>query len=199
MAPLIAALLAPIAGVLLYVWLHNRPNTMRLIDTIVLVVLPLLVAWQIFPHVWFERQISPLIAVLLGGGVLYLVEKISHTVARHADNITILLAMLSMVLHALLEGGALIPATASASFAFAVTVHRVAAGLLIWWLLEPRHGVVAGIAGVGAVLLATVIGFAASTELLPDEHSAIELYQAFVAGSLLHVVFHQGRHDHTHD
>ena len=172
---------------------------MRLIDTIVFVALPLLVAWQIFPHVWFERQISPLIAVVLGGGVLYLVEKISHTVARHADNITILLAMFSMVLHALLEGGALMPATASASFAFAVILHRVAAGLLIWWLLEPRHGVVVGIAGVGAVLLATVIGFVASTELLPDEHSAIELYQAFVAGSLLHVVFHQGRHDHIHD
>ena len=28
---------------------------------------------------------------------------------------------------------------------------------------------------------------------------AFELYQAFVSGSLVHVVFHQGRHDHTHD
>ncbi|MDE2943441.1 MAG: hypothetical protein OXT63_04445 [Gemmatimonadota bacterium] len=199
MAPFIAALLAPVAGVLLYIWLHNRPNTIRAIDTVVLVVLPLLVAFQVLPHAWAHRDITPVIAVLLGGGVLYLIEKISHRVARHTDNLTILLGVLSMVLHALLEGGALMPATASAPFAFAVILHRVAVGLLIWWLLEPRHGVVVAIAGVGAILVATMIGFAAGTEILPDEHAALELYQAFVAGSLLHVVFHQGRHDHVHD
>lgn len=199
MGPFIAALLAPVAGVLLYVWLHNRPKTIRVIDTVVLVVLPVLVAVQVLPHVWIHREIGPLIAVVLGGGVLYLIEKISHSVARHTDNLTILLGVCSMVLHALLEGGALMPATASAPFAVAVVLHRVAVGLLIWWLLEPRHGVAVAIAGIGAILLATVIGFAAGTGILPDEHAALEIYQAFVAGSLLHVVFHQGRHDHIHD
>ena len=109
MTPFILALLAPVAGVLLYVWLHNRPHTMRMIDTIVFVALPLLVAWQIFPHVWLERQITPLLAVIAGGGVLYLIEKISHRMAQHTDNLTILLGVASMVLHALLEGGALTP------------------------------------------------------------------------------------------
>ena len=199
MTPFILALVAPVAGVFLYVWLHNRPRTMRMIDTIVFVALPVLVAWQIFPHVWLERQITPVLAVLAGGGILYLIEKISHRVAQHTDNLTILLGVASMVLHALLEGGALMPAAASAPFAFAVILHRVAVGLLIWWLLEPRHGVVVAIAGVGAIQLATMIGFAAGTEILPDEHAALELYQAFIAGSLLHVVFHQGRHDHVHD
>ncbi|WP_420449067.1 hypothetical protein [Candidatus Palauibacter sp.] len=198
MTAFIAALVAPVAGVFLYIFLHHRPQTMRLIDMIVFVALPLLVAWQIFPHVWFERQITPLIAVIAGGGILYVIEKVSRRLAQHTDNLTIILGVASMVLHALLEGGALMPATASAPFAFAVILHRVAVGLLIWWLLEPRHGVVVAAAGVGAILLATVIGLAAGTELLPEEHTAIELYQAFVAGSLLHVVFHQGRHDHAH-
>ena len=31
----------------------------------------------------------------------------------------------------------------------------------------------------------------------PAVHGAA-LYQAFVSGSLIHVVFHQGRHDHDH-
>jgi len=198
MTPFIAALIAPVAGVFLYILLHSRPQTMRLIDAIVFVALPLLVAWQIFPHVWVERQIAPLIAVIAGAGLLHLIEKISHRLARHTDNLTILLGVASMVLHALLEGGALMPATASAPFAFAVILHRIAVGLLIWWLLEPRHGVVVAVAGVGAILAATAIGFAAGTEILPDGHAALELYQAFVAGSLLHVVFHQGRHDHAH-
>ena len=172
---------------------------MKLIDRIVFVALPLLVGWQILPHVWSEREITPLIAVIAGVGILYLIERISHRLARHTDDLAILLGVASMVLHALLEGGALTPASASAPFAFAVILHRVAVGLLIWWLLEPRHGVVVAIAGIGAILLGTMIGFAAGTEVLPDGHAAIELYQAFVAGSLLHVVFHQGRRDHVHD
>lgn len=199
MTALIAALAAPVAGVLLYIRLHNRPQTMKLIDRIVFVALPLLVAWQILPHVWVEREITPLLAVIAGVGVLYLIEKISHRLARHTDDLAILLGVASMALHALLEGGALTPATASAPFAFAVILHRVAIGLLIWWLIEPRHGVAAAVAGLGAILAATAIGFAAGTEILPDGHAAIELYQAFIAGSLLHVVFHQGRRDHTHD
>ena len=199
MAPFIAALLAPVAGVILYIWLHNRPGTIRAIDTAVLWILPVLVAVPVLLHAWAERHTTPLIALLVGAGVLYLIEKISHSLARHTDDLAIVLGVLSMALHALLEGGALIPAAASAPFAVAVILHRVAVGLLIWWLLEPRHGAGLAMAGVGAILVATTIGFAAGTEILPDGHGAIELYQAFVSGSLLHVVFHQGRRDHRHD
>ncbi|MDE2662659.1 MAG: hypothetical protein OXI39_06630 [Gemmatimonadota bacterium] len=199
MASFIAALLAPVAGVLLYVWLHSRPSTIRAIDKAVLWILPVLIALQILLHSWPELHIGALIAVLSGAGALYVIEKISRSLARHTDDLAIFLGVFSMAVHALLEGGALIPAAANAPFALAVILHRVAVGLLIWWLLEPRHGVGVATAGVGAILVATTIGFAAGTEILPDGHAAIELYQAFVAGSLLHVVFHQGRRDHRHD
>ncbi|MCY3699956.1 MAG: hypothetical protein OXH46_10060 [Gemmatimonadetes bacterium] len=199
MASFIAALLAPVAGVLLYIWLHNRPRTIRAIDSAVVWILLALVAYQVLPHALTERDIAPLIAVPFGVGILYLIEKISRSLARHTDDFAIVLGVLSMAVHALLEGGALTPAAASAPLAAAVILHRVAVGLLIWWLIEPRHGVGLAMAGVGAILVATAIGFAAGTEILPDGHAAIELYQAFVAGSLLHVVFHQGRRDHRHD
>ncbi len=198
MFQLIAALVAPAFGVVLYVVLHRRPGTIRLIDTIVFVALPLLIAWQVFPHVWIERQIAPLFAVGAGLGLLYLLERLSGTLARHTDNATIVLGVLSLVLHALLEGGALLVGTSSAPFTSAVVLHRVAVGLMIWWLLEPRHGVRGALTGVAAIMVATVVGALAGTEVLPDDHSALEMYQAFVSGSLLHVVLHQGRRDHQH-
>ena len=198
MVQLIAVLVAPAIGAVLYVVLHRRPRTMRLIDTIVFVALPLLIAWQVLPHVWLERQIAPLLAVGAGVGLLYLLERFSETLARHTDNATILLGVLSMVLHALLEGGALLVGPSSTPFTYALVLHRVAVGLLIWWLLEPRHGVRGALIGVAAVIVATVIGALAGTELLPDDHSVLEMYQAFVSGSLLHVVLHQGRRDHQH-
>lgn len=199
MSQLVAALVAPALGALLYVVLHRRPDTIRLIDTIVFIALPLLIGWQVLPHIWIDGEFRPLIAAGAGVGLLYLIERISGVLARYTDNATILLGVATMVLHALLEGGALLPGTSSTSFTFAVILHRVTVGLLIWWLLEPRHGTRVAIAGVAAIMAATLIGYSAGTELLPDEHFAMEVYQAFVGGSLLHVVFHQGRHDHRHD
>ncbi|WP_419949815.1 hypothetical protein [Candidatus Palauibacter sp.] len=198
MLQLTAVLVAPAIGAVLYVVLHRRPGTMRVIDTIVFVALPLLIAWQVLPHVWLERQFGPLLAVGAGIGLLYLLERISETLARHTDNATIVLAVLAMVLHALLEGGAVLVGPSSVPFTSALVLHRVAVGLLVWWLLEPRHGVRGALAGVAAIIVATVIGALAGTELLPDEHAALEMYQAFISGSLLHVVLHQGRRDHRH-
>ena len=198
MLQLIAVLVAPAIGALLYVVLHRKPGTVRLIDTIVFIALPLLIAWQVLPQVWLERRISLLLAVGAGIGLLYLLEKLSETLARHTDNATIMLGVLSMVLHALLEGGALLVGPSSTPFTAALILHRVAVGLLIWWLLEPRHGVRGALIGVAAIIAATVIGALAGTEVLPDQHAVLDLYQAFISGSLLHVVLHQGRRDHQH-
>jgi hypothetical protein len=81
-----------------------------------------------------------------------------------------------------------------------VALHRVPVGLIIWWLLLPRHGPVAAAGGVGSVILVTWAGYLVGTGMAGAAHGApVELYQAFVSGSLVHVVFHQGRHDHDHD
>ncbi|MEQ1858231.1 MAG: hypothetical protein ABL963_17395, partial [Longimicrobiales bacterium] len=79
------------------------------------------------------------------------------------------------------------------------TLHRIAEGLVIWWLLRPRYGVGAAAAGVALLLAATVAGVVLGLEFLAGvDSTGVAVYQAFVAGSLVHVVFHQGRHDHTH-
>ena len=52
---------------------------------------------------------------------------------------------------------------------------------------------------IGSIVLVTVGGYLLGAEVLEAVHGAGgDLYQAFVSGSLVHVVFHQGRHDHTH-
>ena len=69
---------------------------------------------------------------------------------------------------------------------------------MIWWILRPRHGFRGAAMGIGTILAATVAGYAIGARVFADG-SGIELYQAFVGGSLLHAVFHQSRHDHNHD
>jgi hypothetical protein len=107
-----------------------------------------------------------------------------------------------LALHALLEGAALAPGEAGIPVAFglAIVLHRIPVGLVVWWLVRPRYGPTAAMMGVSAIVLVTLAGYALGTEVLSGVHGAGgDLYQAFVSGSLVHVVFHQGRHDHTHE
>ena len=84
-------------------------------------------------------------------------------------------------------------------FALAVILHRIPVSLVIWWLIRPRPGRWAAIAGVATIVFATLVGYLLGAGLLGGEHgSGVEYYQAFVSGTLVHVVFHQGRHDHAH-
>jgi zinc transporter ZupT len=199
---LIAALVAPVAGPLLYGLLHDRPRAAHVLDRSVYVLVPLLVAWQILPDAWDRASIWPVVAVAAGVLVPTWIERVSHALRHRTDAAALVVGLSGLLLHTLLEGAALVPlesGTSGLAFALAVTLHRVVEGLVVWWLLRPRYGATAAVAGVALLLAATGVGFTLGLELLADVESAgVVLYQAFVAGSLVHVVFHQGRHDHTH-
>jgi hypothetical protein len=201
-ALLIIALAAPAAGPVLYAWLHRHPRAARLLDRFVYVVVPLLVLAQVVPDAWARRSLFPLLAVSAGLVLPAWVERASHALRQRTDFVALFVGLSGLLLHSLLEGAAL-PPVASArppvTFVIAAALHRTAEGLVVWWLLHPRHGAAAAAAGVGLLLAATVAGVVLGLELLAGVGSAgVGLYQAFVAGSLVHVVFHQGRHDHTH-
>lgn len=198
---LIAVLAAPVLGPVLYRVLHDHPAATRLVDGSVYVGVPLLVAWQIVQHAWEHGTVAPLIAVALGFVLPALIERASHALAHRTDDMAIVVALSGLALHAALEGAAFVPSAepVDGRFAAAVVLHRIPVGLVIWWLIRPRFGSLAASAGVGSIVLATLAGVVLGAELFGDATAGVELYHAFVSGSLVHVVFHQGRHDHTHD
>lgn len=201
MGYLIAAAAAPILGPILYRLLHDHPRAVRLVDGSVYVAVPLLVAWQVLPHAWAERSLFMLVALAAGFVLPSLIEQLSHAVVEHTDNLALLVGLSGLVSHALLEGAAFVPGPepVAVPFALAVILHRVPVSLVVWWLICPRFGAVAASTGVGSIVLATLAGYGVGTELLGGlQGSGLEIYQAFVSGSLVHVVFHQGRHDHDH-
>ena len=161
---------------------------------------PILVALQVLPQSWEARELLSLVAVAAGAGVYFVLERLSRALAAHADTVAIVVALSGLVLHAFLEGAALVPGTDSDTFfVFAVVLHRLPIGLVIWWLIRPRHGRRAASLGTGVVVVATLAGAAGGGVVSLSEGGAgLDLFQAFVAGSLLHVVFHQGRSDHRH-
>lgn len=197
MLSLAGAVLAPIVGAFLYRWLHGRPGTVRLFDTFMYVAIPALVVLQTVPHAWERYGALVFLALFLGIAVPSLMERVSRVLARHTDGIALIAGFSGIAVHAVLEGGAL--ALGDTGLAFPLVLHRVLEGLAIWWLLEPRYGFRGGVSGLCVLLLATVGGYAAGTVLFAEPSGPVDLYQAFVGGSLVHVVFHQSRHDHAHD
>ena len=201
-AYLIAALAAPVLGPVLYGLLHGSHRAVRSVDGFVYLAVPVLVAWQVLPHAWAERSIVTVL--LLGAGFILpaAVERISHALEDHTDNLALVVGLSGLVIHASLEGAALAPGAGvvAVPFALAVILHRIPVSLVVWWLICPRFGGRAAAAGVGSIVIGTLVGYGVGTELLGDAPgAAVDLYQAFVSGSLVHVVFHQGRHDHQHD
>lgn len=200
MGYLIAAAAAPVLGPVLYRLLHPHPRAVGFVDGFVYLAVPGLVAWQVVPHVWAQGSVAPVLVVAAGFFVPALAERASHALAEQTDNLAILVGLSGLVLHALLEGAAFAPLDRiDGAFALAVILHRIPLGLVIWWLIRPRFGQAAASLGVASMVFATLGGFGLGTEILSDAHgTGAELYQLFVSGSLVHVVFHQGRHDHDH-
>lgn len=198
----IGVLLAPVIGAMLYRSLHRRDRAVHLVDGFVYFAVPALVAVQIIPHVIEERSGLLLVLVAAGAAVPSLVERASHLLERYTDDLAILVGLSGLLVHEALEGAAFAPlgSTVDPAFAWAVILHRVPAGLVIWWLIRPRHGIPLAAVAVGSLVVATLAGFLVGNELLGPVHGpGVERYQAFVSGTLLHVIFHRGRRDHTHD
>ena len=199
---LVAVLVAPLAGPVLYGLLHDRPGAVRLVDGFVYVAVPALVALQVLPSAWEHRSALVVAALVAGILVPTLMERASQVLHRHTDSVALVVGLSGFLLHTLLEGAALAPGEdgVAAAFALAVMLHQIPVGLVVWWLLRPRYGTAAASAGVGSIVLGTLVGYALGVEVLGGLHGErAEAFQALVSGTLVHVVFHQGRHDHAHD
>ena len=189
------SLLALLLGAWLYRWLHDQPRATHLFDGFMYVAVPVLVVWQVIPHAWSEHGVMAIALLLVGAGAPLVVERMSLSLAPHTDNMALIIGLSGLAVHAMLEGAALVPQRANVTAA--VLLHRILVGLMMWWLLLPRHGILVASLGLATIAIATVAGYGLGSQFLFD--GGVHLYQAFVGGSLLHVVFHQSRHDHRHD
>ena len=76
MGYLIAVAFAPLLAPVLYRVLHDRPSAVETFDKFVYLAVPMLVAWQVLPHAWEERNVLLILAVT-GGLVLPILVELS--------------------------------------------------------------------------------------------------------------------------
>ena len=198
---LIFSLLALCSGPLIFFLIQGRPDWEKLIDGFIFVTISGLVLLHIFPD---AVETGGWISLLFGGMGLIgptFGEKVFHQKVHHAHKIALSLGVIGIFLHAGMDGTSLSIAgmagnphthgeNAGELLALAVILHRIPVSLTLWWLIQPDFGKIRAVLVLFVMALATLIGFFTGPELLG--HASLAWFQAFVAGSLLHVVMHQG-------
>ena len=129
-------------------------------------------------------------------------EFLFHKTEEMTHRIVMLVATLALIIHAASDGALLAVAKDSVHGSFLATgvlLHRVGVAIAVWWLLRPVLTTIGGISVLAAMGAMTVVAYL--MVIFAGEWYDVPLagyWQAFAAGSLLHVVLHPiGDHVHA--
>ena len=195
MIALIASVFALGVGPLIYQTFGPMRRTDRIVSGFILIVIAATLFIEILPVAFSIIGYPAIALVLLGFVGPTLIEKLFAKSANKTHLLTILLGISGLVLHASIDGAALQGANSNGqheNLSLAIILHRLPVGLTIWWLLKPLIGERYALLTLVAMAAATSGGFALSMQL-NDYHSssAFAALQAFISGSLMHVILHK--------
>lgn len=193
------SLLALAAGPLLYLLFLRLPQSFATLDGFVSIAMGGLILFGILPEIMAAGSWPTLLFGTIGFFGPSLLEHRSQTLGRSAHRAALALGIAALALHALIDGLALTGVHEGHSHAhsaedlpIAVVLHRLPVALTVWWLVSRNFGAsgaVLTLAGMGG---ATVVGATLGEGWIASlEASGVAWFQAFITGSLLHVVFHR--------
>ncbi len=108
--------------------------------------------------------------------------------------VIVAIAGVGLILHAVIDGLALLP-EGGTGLAYAIILHRVPVGMALWWVVRPNLGTPVTVAIFLMIALATAAGYwVGDTVVQLAETQTLAFLQAFVSGSLLHVIFFGVKH-----
>ncbi|WP_262692854.1 ZIP family metal transporter [Kordiimonas aestuarii] len=181
-APLLARLVA------------RAPHIKGALDGFVLITVLGLITLTLLPEALTHGGLWGLIIAAIGFSLPWITEFVFHRAEEMTHRVVMLVASLALVVHAASDGAILAFASESETgnfIAVGVLLHRVGVAVAVWWLLRPVLSTGGGLlvlAGLGAM---TIVGYLLA--LFAGEWYNFPLvgyWQAFAAGSLLHVVLH---------
>jgi hypothetical protein len=205
MIALVASFFSLCVGPLVYQTFGPLKRTDKIVSGIVLVVVSGIIFLEVIPHTYESIGFLALLLPLVGFAGPTLIEKTFHKAADTTHKLTIYLGVAGLLLHAFIDGAAIQTEENSVnnSLTLAIILHRLPVGLTIWWMLKPLLGEKYALMTLLMMGVATFAGFGLN-QAITDYHdnTIFGLIQAFIAGSLLHVVIHKPHSDgcmHTNE
>lgn len=200
---LLASCIALLLGPLCYRLIANGNGLQKGLDGFIFVSLGGLVLIHILPELLAHGGVMSLLFVVLGLWGPTASEKLFHRYSELTHNLTLVLGIGGLMLHTITDGGAMVLASqgnGTALLALGVVLHRLPVGLAIWWLLKPQIGARWTLAILLSMMLLTALGYFGGAHIIEQLSLENTVYlQAFVTGSILHVVLHQPHGESSND
>ncbi len=144
-------------------------------------------------------------AILFALAGLFLPPLLEHLWKKGAEQVhlvSIMMSLVGLIIHGIMDGAALAtPVTATNTLPLAVVLHTLPAGILICSIFYPRSQKYVPPILLATLALSTMLGFFLGSQLFSLQKHAyyFAMFQALVAGSLLHITFDfHDPHDHPH-
>lgn len=195
--------LALLAGPFLFALAARHPASRDGLEGFILVTLGGIVCLHIAPDAWQEAGFFSLLMGLAGLAFPMLLEAVFRRALTQAHLVVLVIAASGIVLHAVMDGIALLPIAATQSsggneLAVGVIIHRLPVGVAIWWVLRPQFGTAIALATFALVIGATGLSYFFGAGIFSANAFWLALFQSFVAGSLIHVALFGASHEHDH-
>ncbi|MGA1191419.1 MAG: hypothetical protein ACO3XO_03960, partial [Bdellovibrionota bacterium] len=209
---LIFACLSLLAGPLLYQFVNRSPRALNAIDGFIFVSISGLLLLHLLAESEQSFGFMSLSVLALGLFGPLLLERFFHRIEHEVHLATMILGAVGFLIHTSIDGAALAlnhvedsvahGGSSVISLASAIVIHRLPVGLTLWWLLKPRFGMPIAFFSLVCAVAATIGGYLlAEGPVVQSLEYTFPWVEAFVAGSILHVVlfrFHLHGEGHHH-
>jgi len=166
---------------------HNK-TTERAVDVLIIAAIAWIIGVHIVPDAVQAAGWTALAFLALGMAFPYLLRRIFHLASSAMHTALLLIAALALVLHAVIDGIALLPGSGN-QLGLAVILHRLPVGMAIWWTFRPAIGTKVAIAAFALIIIATALAIYFGGPVIElTESRMLALFQVFVAGSLADMV-----------
>ena len=193
---LILSIAALLAGPLIYAIGRHNPIARKALDLLIVAAIAFIIFVHILPEAYAQAGMLAVVIALVGIVFPMALERLFKHAADTAHLVIVVIAILGLTLHAIIDGLALLPG-GSTELAHAIILHRIPVGMAIWWAVRPSLGVATAIAVFALIIGATSAGYFFGDRVIEvTEARNLSLLQAFVAGSLIHVVLFGVKHEH---
>lgn len=193
---LILSTIALLLGPIIYAAGRNYTIARRIFDALIMVAIAAIIIIHIVPEALRQGGSIAILVIVLGLAFPMLLERLFKKATDTAHLVVVAIAALGLLVHAIVDGVALLPASGT-GLAHAVILHRIPVGMALWWAVKPSFGTAIAATMFVLIILATAAGyFVGESAVQIAETKSIAMLQAFVAGSLIHVVLFGVKHEH---
>lgn len=193
---LLLSITALLLGPVIYALGRRNHVARQILDGFIFITIAGIICVHIIPEALAAGGTLAIIFLALGIAFPVVLERGFHSAFHEAHVLVLVVAALGLIIHAIIDGIALLPAQGS-DLAYAVILHRLPVGMVIWWSLRPNLGISVAVAAFVTISIATAASYILGGPMVElAEARSIAYVQAFVSGSLIHIVAFGVTHDH---